>query len=83
MTLACLASQSCTELGPAQPQLVYTILKICKITQTIYFAYKLVILKQYILLPVFIYSRYDLITMYHDTYHDMDYVKQGITKTNE
>ena len=22
MTLACLASQSCTELGPAQPQLV-------------------------------------------------------------
>ena len=23
MTLACLSSQSCTELGPAQPQLVY------------------------------------------------------------
>ena len=23
MTFACLASQSCTELGPAQPQLVY------------------------------------------------------------
>ena len=23
MTLACLASQLCTELGPAQPQLVY------------------------------------------------------------
>ena len=26
MTLACLASQSCTELGPAQPQLVLSII---------------------------------------------------------
>ena len=25
MTLACLGSQSCTELGPAQPQLVLSI----------------------------------------------------------
>ena len=36
MTLACLASQSCTEIGPAQPQLV-----------TIYSPYMLV--KEFIL----------------------------------
>ena len=29
MTLACLASQSCTELDPDQPQLVYILIRLC------------------------------------------------------